>query len=44
MAQEAGIAALKEKEYVENGRQMVFEEAKYLKEKLQELGMEVFSV
>lgn len=42
MAQEAGIAALKEKEYVENGRQMVFEEAKYLKEKLQELGMEVF--
>ena len=42
MAQEAGIAALKEKEYVENGRQIVFEEAKYLKEKLQELGMEVF--
>ena len=42
MAQEAGIAALKEKEYVENGRQMVFEEARYLKEKLQELGMEVF--
>ena len=28
MAQEAGIAALKENEYVENGRQMVFEEAK----------------
>ena len=42
MAQEAGIAALKENEYVENGRQMVFEEAKYLREKLQELGMEVF--
>ena len=42
MAQEAGIAALKENEYVENGRQIVFEEAKYLKEKLQELGMEVF--
>lgn len=30
MAQAAGIAALKENEYVENGRQMVFEEAKYL--------------
>ena len=27
MAQAAGIAALKENEYVENGRQMVFEEA-----------------
>ena len=42
MAQAAGIAALKENEYVENGRQMVFEEAKYLREKLQEFGMEVF--
>ncbi len=38
MAQEAGIAALKETEYVEEGRQIVFGEAKYLKEKLQVLG------
>lgn len=42
MAQAAGIAALKETAYVEEGRQMVFREAKYLKEELQRLGMEVF--
>lgn len=34
--------ALKETAYVEEGRQMVFREAKYLKEELQRLGMEVF--
>lgn len=42
IAQAAGIAALKETMYVEAGRHIVFEEAKYLKEELQRLGMQVF--
>lgn len=42
MAQAAGIAALKESAYVEKGRQMVFREAKYLKEELASLGMQVY--
>lgn len=41
-AQAAGIAALKETEYVEKGRQIVFRESKYLKEELQRLGMQVY--
>lgn len=42
VAQEAGIAALKEKEYVERGRQLVFREAEFLKESLKSLGFAVF--
>ena len=42
MAQAAGIVALKESAYVEKGRQMVFSEAKYLKEELASLGMQVY--
>ena len=42
MAQAAGIASLKETAYVEEGRQIVFRESKYLKEELQRLGMQVF--
>lgn len=42
MAQAAGIAALKEGSYVEQGRKLVFEEAVYLKEGLKELGFQVY--
>ncbi len=42
MAQAAGIAALKECSYVEQGRKLVFEEAVYLKEGLKELGFRVY--
>ncbi len=42
VAQEAGIAALKEKEYVQEGRQLVFGEREYLKEALKKLGFTVF--
>lgn len=42
VAQEAGIAALKETAYVEAGRQMVFAEAAYLKKELTALGFKVF--
>lgn len=42
MAQAAGIAALKENEYVEEGRRLVFEEAAFLKKELEELGLEVY--
>ena len=41
-AQEAGLAALKETDYVEEGRQVVFREALYLKQKLAGLGYTVF--
>lgn len=41
LAQMAGIAALKEEAYVEAGRQMVFEEAAFLKAHLRELGLTV---
>lgn len=42
MAQAAGLAALKETEYVEAGRQIVFAEAQYLKKEMAELGLTVF--
>lgn len=42
MAQAAGLAALKETEYVEAGRKVVFEEAEYLKTELERLGLEIF--
>ena len=42
MAQAAGIAALKECSYVEQGRKLVFEEAVYLKEGLKELGFHTY--
>ncbi|MDO4273157.1 MAG: threonine-phosphate decarboxylase CobD [Eubacteriales bacterium] len=43
MAQAAGLAALKEKEYVEAGRQIVFTEREYLKKEMTELGLTVFA-
>ncbi len=42
MAQAAGIAALKESAYVEEGRRMVLEEAEFLKKEMEELGLEVY--
>lgn len=42
MAQAAGIAALKENRYVEEGRRLVFDEAEFLKKELQRLGMQVY--
>ena len=42
MAQAAGLAALQEREYVENGRQVTFQELAYLKEELAALGYLVY--
>ena len=42
VAQAAGLAALKETDYVEAGRQLIFREAGYLKEGLSNLGLLVF--
>lgn len=42
IAQAAGIAALKEKTYVEAGRKLVFQEADYLKKELKRLGLIVY--
>lgn len=42
VAQEAGIAALKEQAYVEAGRQLVFQEARFIKESLEKIGFPVF--
>lgn len=42
MAQAAGLAALKETDYVEAGRKLVFEEAAYLKREMEKLGLKVF--
>lgn len=42
MAQAAGIAALKEYSYVEEGRKIVFEESAYLKQELSALGFTVY--
>lgn len=42
MAEAAGIAALKETEYVEAGRQIVFKEARYLKQELGKMGLKVY--
>lgn len=42
MAQAAGIAALKETEYVEKGRELVFQEADRLKKEMKAAGLLVF--
>ena len=42
MAQAAGLAALQEREYVEKGRQVTFQELAYLKEELAALGYLVY--
>ena len=42
MAQEAGIQALSETEYVEKGRQLVFRESQWLKEEMTRIGYKVF--
>ena len=42
VAQEAGIAALKEQEYVERGRQLIFRESEKLKRQMEALGLKVF--
>ncbi len=42
MAQAAGIQALKETEYVEKGRQLVFLESQWLKEEMERIGYRVF--
>ena len=42
IAQAAGIAALREREYVERGRRMVFEQSPVLKKGMEELGLTVF--
>ena len=42
MAQAAGIQALTETEYVEEGRQLVFREAQWLKDELVRIGYKVF--
>ena len=42
MAQEAGIAALKENSYVEKGRKIIFEEAEWLKNQMTRLGLKIF--
>ncbi len=42
MAQAAGISALKETEYVEKGRQLIFQEAEYLRREMEGLGIKVY--
>mgnify|MGYP004475292461 FL=1 len=42
MAQEAGIQARSETEYVEKGRQLVFRESQWLKEEMTRIGYKVF--
>ncbi len=42
MAQAAGLAALKETEYVERGRQLVFQQADYLKAGMEAMGLKVY--
>lgn len=42
LAQAAGLAALQEKEYVEAGRKLVFEEADFLKREMAAVGLKVF--
>ena len=42
IAQEAGLAALKEEEFVREGRRIVFEERGYLMDGLEKLGFHVF--
>ena len=42
IAQECGIAALKETEYVEHGRRLIFEEKEYLKQEMTKLGLKPY--
>ena len=42
LAQAAGLAALKETEYVKEGRETVFKEQEFLKKEMKELGFTVF--
>mgnify|MGYP005879572719 FL=1 len=42
MAQQAGMAALKESEYVEAGRQIIFRESAWMKEKMRQVGLMVY--
>lgn len=42
IAQEAGLAALKENAYVEKGRELIFREKRFLKEGLERFGMKVY--
>lgn len=42
LAQAAGIAALKETEYVEAGRQLIFREKEYLMREMSRLGLKVY--
>lgn len=42
MAQCAGMAALGETEYVEKGRNLIFQEAEWMKEKMSALGLNVY--
>ena len=42
MAQQAGLAALKETEYVEKGRKIIFQESAWLKEEMTKLGLKVY--
>ena len=43
MAQAAGIQALKEKDYVEKGRQLVFEESAWMKNEMDKMGYKIFA-
>ena len=42
LAQTAGIAALQEADYVEEGRQLIFKEAAYLKKEMAKLGLKLY--
>ena len=42
VAQQAGLAALKETEYVEKGRLLIFRESVWMKEKMAQLGLKVY--
>jgi threonine-phosphate decarboxylase len=42
MAQAAGIAALKEKDYVEEGRSIVFKQSEILKENMKRMGLTLY--
>lgn len=42
IAQNCGIAALKEAEYVEKGRQLIFKEKSFLKQEMEALGLKVY--
>ena len=42
IAQKAGVAALKEKDYVRQGREMVFRELRWMKEEFRKLGIPIY--